>query len=180
MPFVPKPIVYVRTPNSRAISAAVKGGIEPLVLKPSVNKITTLLFVSLSFKRFTAVANPKPIAVPSSIMPCFTSLNKFFKTAWSVVNGDCVKLSPLKVTKPILSFGLFSIKSTATSLDASNRFGFKSSANIDPEISMVITMSIPSVVTSCQLRLDCGLANVITNKLIPTIVKANGRCLKYS
>ena len=62
-----------------------------------------------------------------------------------------MKLSPLKITNPILSLILFEIKSTATSFEASSLFGFKSSASILPEISIDKTMSIPSVVLSSQL-----------------------------
>ena len=52
--------------------AAVIGEIEPTLLLPSVNRITTLLLALESFKRLTEFANPRPIAVPSCINPFVT------------------------------------------------------------------------------------------------------------
>ena len=56
-------------PNSTASSVAILGSIKPELFTPSVNKIITLLFALLSFNRLTEVANPIPIAVPSSMRP---------------------------------------------------------------------------------------------------------------
>ena len=75
-----------------------------------------------------------------------------------MVNGHCVKASPPKTTKPILSLGRASIKSASTSLATANRFGLKSFASIDKETSRLTTISIPSVLVSFQLLRDCGRA----------------------
>ncbi|MNL45901.1 hypothetical protein D3C87_1685790 [compost metagenome] len=167
-------MVYTLTFICFAISAAVKGGIEPVVFEPSVSRITTLLVASLSLRRLTAVARPIPMAVPSSTIPLLMSPNKLISTSWSMVSGHCVKLSPLKITSPILSSGRFFIKSIAMFFPASSRFGFRSSASILPEISVAITISMPSVVEFCQLKADCGLArarmsaiNASTLSMIP-------------
>ncbi len=110
-------------PYERAKSAAVSGAICPLLFVPSVKRITTLESDSLSFNLLTEVANPNPIAVPSSIIPYSISFSKFNSTLWSVVSGHCVKLSPAKITRPILSFFLSIINSDATLLAACSRSG---------------------------------------------------------
>ena len=93
-----------------------------------------------------------------------------------MVNGHCVKLSAAKTTRPILSFWRPLMNDAATSLAASRRFGFKSSANILVEISIAITISIPSVEEFCQLLVDCGRANTTISKAMANIRKTNGRC----
>ncbi len=54
---------------SAAMSAAMRGAISPRLFTPSVSRIITLLFESLSRRRFIAVARPLPMAVPSSMTP---------------------------------------------------------------------------------------------------------------
>src|SRR5690606_9249822 len=66
--------------------------------------------------------------------------------------------------------GRSEINFMATSFDASKRLGLKSSANILPEISIEITMSIPSVVTSCQLNELCGRAMAKIKAANPNIL----------
>src|SRR5665648_316378 len=102
---VPTPMVYTRIPKVLASSAAVAGAISPRLFSPSVSRMTTLLIAVLSLSRETAVANPLPMAVPSSIIPLSIFLNRLITVAWSVVSGHWVKLSPEKTTRPILSFG---------------------------------------------------------------------------
>src|SRR5699024_7316630 len=116
-------------------------------------------------------------AVPSWMIPGWTSLKRFNRTVWSVVNGHCVKLSAANTTNPILSFGRPLIKADATSLDASRRFGFKSCAIILVEISIASTMSMPSVEEFCQLLVDCGRANITTRTATAAIRKMKGTCL---
>ena len=140
---------------------------SPILLLPSVKSITTLLFAFESFKRLTALANPIPIAVPSEIRPraaisVLTLLNILISDAWSVVIGHCVKASPAKIVKPILSFGLSDINSEATFFAASKRFGFKSSANIDVETSIASIISIPSTCLLPHEVCVCGRAITIT------------------
>ena len=168
-------MVYTLMPNFSAISAAVSGGTIPLLFTPSVSKIITLDIASESFNRFTAVANPIPIAVPSSTIPLLTSWNKLISTLWSVVSGHWVKLSPAKITKPTRSFIRLLMKSIATFLEASNRSGFKSCASILPEISIAKTISIPFVVLSSQLVEDCGRAKAIIIKVTAAIFNTKGK-----
>ena len=156
-------------PKVFASSAAVTGAISPRLFSPSVSRITTLLMAVLSFRRETAVANPFPMAVPSSIIPLSIFLKRLITVAWSVVSGHCVKLSPEKMTSPILSFGRPEINLVATSFAASIRFGWKSIASIELEISRAMMISIPSVVTFCQLFDDCGRARAIIRNDKPSI-----------
>ena len=130
--------------------------------------------------RFTAFASPKPIAVPSSIMPYSTDWNRFTSTAWSVVSGHCVKLSPANTTRPIWSFGRFLTNSDATSLAASKRFGFKSSANMVPDISSAIMMSIPSVDSDDHLLVNCGRAKAMLSSAIAATRSTNGTCNNHT
>ena len=132
-----------------AISALVMGEISPILLLPSVSKITTLLFPFTSFNRLTALANPIPIAVPSAISPLEaisvrTLCNILMSDVWSVVMGHCVKASPAKIVNPMLSLGRSAINSAATFFAASNRLGFKSSASMEVETSIASIMLIPS------------------------------------
>lgn len=147
---------------------------------PSVNRIITFDLAWLSLIRLTAFANPRPIAVPSWMIPGWTSLKRFNRTVWSVVNGHCVKLSAANTTNPILSFGRPLIKADATSLDASRRFGFKSCAIILVEISIASTMSMPSVEEFCQLLVDCGRANITIRTATAAIRKMKGTCLSQT
>jgi len=79
------------------------------------------------------------------------------------------------MTSPILSFGRASINSLVIFFAASSLFGLKSSASIEPEMSSVITISMPSV-SICFSELElCGLAKAIIKKVIATILKAKGR-----
>ena len=109
--------------------------------------------------RLTAVPRPMPMAVPSSSMPMRMSRKRLTSTAWSVVSGHWVKLSPEKMTRPMLSLGRPAMNCVATSLAASRRLGLKSSASILPEMSMAITMSMPSVVSLWMRFDDCGRAS---------------------
>ena len=127
---------------------------SPILLLPSVRSITTLLFALPSFSLPTALANPIPMAVPSSIMPYSTLLKRFIRAVWSLVSGHCVKLSPANTTRPTLSFGRPEINSIATSFAASRRLGRKSSASIVPDMSSATIMSIPSVVSLRKLLLS--------------------------
>ena len=68
-------------------SQGISGAIWPLLFTPSVSRITTLLFALLSLRRFTAVASPLPMAVPSSIMPLRTPPSRFSSDRLSVVSG---------------------------------------------------------------------------------------------
>ena len=156
-------------PNLLAMLAAVKGDMSPVLLLPSVNNITTLLLALLSLRRPTALANPIPIAVPSSINPLaamsvLTFCKRFINDAWSVVIGHCVKASPAKIVRPILSSGRPEMNSEATLLAASIRLGLRSSANILVETSIANMMSMPSTVRCPQLLWVCGLANATTIK----------------
>lgn len=101
--------------------AAVSGAICPLLLTPSVSRITTLLLAELSRSRLTAVPSPLPIAVPSSMMPLLTVPRILTSEALSVVSGLCVKLSPANTTRPIRSFGRSMMKLAAISFAAEIR-----------------------------------------------------------
>ena len=138
----------------------------------------TLDLALLSFSRVTALAIPIPTAVPSSIRPHFTSFIKFSRTAWSTVSGHCVKLSPANSVIPTLSFGRPLMNSAATSLAASKRLGFKSSANILVETSIASIISIPSISLFCQLSVVCGRDKTIIISAKAIIRNANGACSK--
>ena len=153
---------------------------SPRLLLPSVSRITTLDFVSESFMRFTAFARPKPMAVPSSIMPNFTDWKRLTNTAWSVVRGHCVKLSPANTTKPIWSLGRESTNSVATALAASRRLGLRSSPSMVPEISNAIMMSIPSVDSDCQRLLNCGRAKAKDNNITNSTRNTKGTWINHT
>ena len=151
-----------------------------MLLEPSVNKITTLLFAFDSFSLDTAFANPIPIAVPSEMIPraaisVLTSCNILNKDAWSVVIGHCVKASPAKIVKPILSFSLSEINSEATFLAASILLGFKSSANIERETSIASIISMPKTDFLLHELGVCGRANTITRKKKKTHLNIIGK-----
>ena len=89
---------------------------SPALFAPSVRRMTTLEGALLVVRRLTAFVNPIPIAVPGEIVPLvcksqLTPLNVDNKAIWSVVIGHCVKASPPKRVRPILSFGRPSINS---------------------------------------------------------------------
>ena len=74
----------------------------------------------------------------------------------------------------MLSFGRERMNSEATAFEASNLFGFKSSAIIVPDISSVNIISIPSVL-SVRHELDaCGRASAITTIVIARQRKTKG------
>ena len=162
-------------PNVRAISAAVTGAISPRLFEPSVRRMITFDLAWLSLMRLTALASPTPMAVPSSIMPLWMSLKRFSSTAWSVVRGHWVKLSPEKTTRPMLSFGRPLMKLAATFLAAVSRSGRRSRASILPEMSMAIIMSMPSVEEFCQLSVDCGRARMTITSAMATMRSTKGR-----
>ena len=128
---------------------------------------------SESFNLLTDVANPSPIAVPSSIIPLFTSSKIFDIIVWSVVRGTWVKASPLNITRLTLSFGRRAMNSSATSLAASSLSGLKSRASILPETSMVITMSMPSMCIFCFVDIACGRAKATAISAIASILRTN-------
>ena len=53
---------------------------------------------------------------------------------------------------------------------------FSQTASILPEISIDRTISIPSLVLSCQFVVDCGLAIAKIKNTDPMILKMYGRC----
>ena len=121
------------------------------------------------------------MAVPSSIIPLSaishcTALSIFSTAAWSIVSGHCVKLSPAKIVRPILSFLRLFTKFAATSFAASMRLGLKSIASILVETSVASMISIPSMSLSSQLSDVCGRARTIITIDSVTMRKANGRC----
>ena len=136
-------------PMLLAISALVIGEMSPILLLPSVSKITTLLFALELFRRDTEFANPIPMAVPSEMMPLAamsvrTDCNMYNRDVWSVVIGHCVKDSPANMVRPILSLGRPAMNSAATFFAASIRLGLRSSASIEVETSIASMMSMPS------------------------------------
>ncbi len=176
---VPTPMVYILIPYIFAISAADSGSIEPELFTPSVIRMITLLIASLSFSLLIEVASPSPMAVPSSIIPLLISLKRFLIILWSLVSGDCVKDSPLKMTSPIRSSGRPPINSEATSLAASSLSGRRSWASILLETSMAIIMSIPSMVTSREREVDWGLASATISSAMASSLKANKEWIRY-
>ena len=163
-------------PNVLAISAAVCGSMSPALFEPSVNRMITFDFVFESFIRLTQFANPKPMAVPSSIMPNSTAWKRLTNAVWSMVSGHCVKLSPANTTKPIWSLGRARIKSEPTFFAASSRLGLRSSASIVPEISRAIMMSIPSVLSDCQRLVSCGRAKATDSRITAATRSTKGTC----
>ena len=169
----------MRTPNCRAISAAVRGEMSPRLLAPSVSRMMTLLLALLSLRREMALASPIPMAVPSSIMPVAgswheTLRNMLSSTAWSMVRGHCVNASPAKMVRPMLSFGRLAMNSCATALAASMRSGLRSCAHILVEMSSTIMMSIPSVWALRQEWLVCGRARTTMTSASVSIRRQNG------
>ena len=145
------------------------GDKSPMLLEPSVNKMTTLLLAFDAFSRDTALAKPIPTAVPSWISPLAamsvrTFCNRLSSEVWSLVIGHCVKASPANIVRPILSSGLPDINSAATSLAASILLGRKSSASIEVETSIASMISIPSTDFLSHALCVCGRAKIMTIK----------------
>lgn len=138
----------------------------------------TLLLASLSFKRFTEVAKPEPIAVPFFKILLYSISFKALETiALSLVIGVLVKLSPAKSTNPILSFGRFSTNSIPTSFTASNLFGLKSRASILAERSIAITISIPRTLLLCVVTstvLGLAMATISSASASNRSIKSTG------
>ena len=123
------------------------------------------------------------MAVPSSMTPFmaishFTALSMLSTTAWSIVRGHWVKLSPAKIVSPILSFFLLFTKFAATSFAASMRLGRKSIASILVDTSVASMISIPSMLLSSQLSVDCGRASTIIIMERAITLKTKGACTK--
>ena len=68
-------------PYAAAVAAAVRGSIRPLLFSPSVSSRTTFDLSGARRRRFTAVARPLPIAVPSSRLPIRRSITACSTTA---------------------------------------------------------------------------------------------------
>ena len=92
--------------------------------------------------------------------------------------GHCVKLSPAKITTPILSVVLLFTKSAATAFAASSRLGFKSCAVILPLTSIHKIMSTPSPSVCCKSFLVCGFAKAIIIQLNASNLIINGKWRK--
>ncbi|OQC68737.1 MAG: hypothetical protein BWX46_00846 [Candidatus Cloacimonetes bacterium ADurb.Bin003] len=116
----------------------------------------------LFFKRATAFAKPIPIAVADASSFTFNLSREFSIAKWSKVNGTCVKAYSEKATKPNLSLGRLFTKSLATLTAALKRFlGAKSIANIEPLISIAITISTPLLLKSRVFIPQRGCATAI-------------------
>ena len=152
------PMVYIFTPSSLATSEAVIGATTPVLLLPSVSNMMLLLFAFPSLRRLSDVAMPSPMAVPSSRTFIVRDCRYCSNCALSTVIGTPVRLSPAKITIPILSLSRPAINWAATFFAASKRSGSKSRASIDDDTSIAITMSVPSVEVVRQLSRNCGLA----------------------
>ena len=119
------------------------------------------------------------MAVPSSMSPRFTrSVLVFCKRlsndAWSVVIGHWVNASPANIVRPMLSLGRSEMNDEATFFAASMRFGFRSSASMDVDISMASMMSMPSTVRSSHALRVCGRQSTITSSASVIHLKAMG------
>ena len=77
---MPMRMVKTLMPWSRAICAACWGEMFPELLSPSVMRMTTRLFASLSRSRLTAVASALPMAVPSAMTPVLTCSSSSCRT----------------------------------------------------------------------------------------------------
>ena len=71
---VPTPMVYTLMPYAAAVAAAVRGSMRPLLFSPSVRSRTTFDWSGARRSRFTAMASPLPMAVPSSRLPILRSI----------------------------------------------------------------------------------------------------------
>ena len=155
------------------MAAALSGATMPQLLLPSVSRMMLLLLALPSLMRLMAVAMPSPMAVPSSIKPRFTSWMAFISVALSIVIGTCVKLSPAKITTPMLSCSRPATNCAATSLAASSRLGLKSRASILVLTSIASTMSVPSTSLSLHELTSCGRHRIITVHATAAIYMAN-------
>ena len=167
-----------------AISAAVAGEISPILFVPSVSSITTRLFALLSCSFVKDVANPIPMAVPSSISPLAaisvrTLCRSVSKVLCSTVIGHCVNASPAKIVSPILSFSRFDTNSAAVFLAASRRFGLRSCRSILVDTSMDIMISIPSTVFVSNELCICGLAMAVTIRANVSMRNTMGTCSSH-
>jgi hypothetical protein len=90
-------------PNVLASLAAVSGSSVGTLFTPSVNRMMVRLGDVDRCSRDTAVARPRPMAVPSSTRPTLISSRKPVSTGWSRVSGHCVKARAAKTTSPIWS-----------------------------------------------------------------------------
>ena len=112
-----------------------------------------------------ATPTADPIAVASPAMPISSWSRKVAATPWSSVSGHWVKASSPKTTRPTRSLGRAAMNVWTTPFATSSRSlrrlnerscASRSSARIDPEVSITSTMSIPSVLTSVSARPVCG------------------------
>ena len=155
----PTRTMYTLTPSACARSAAVSGSIAPRLFSPSVSSTTTLLGVRLSRRRWTAVASPMPIAVPSSASPKSSPLDELTSVSWSSVSGHCVNAVPAKPTMPIRSCGRPRTNSRAVARATSRRVPPPMSlAFMLREMSIASTMSTPRESTSLCWMPCCGRA----------------------
>jgi len=160
--------------------AASSGPTLPALLLPSESRTTTLLFAALSRRRLSDVAMPRPIAVPSSIVPMRRSSTIRRSTSRSSVRGHCVNATPANVTTANRSLGRASMKSRTTGRSASSRLSrfpsfSKSSANMLVERSTASTMSMPSERTRVSAFPACGLASATTTATSASARSAGGR-----
>src|SRR5256885_992615 len=147
-------------PSVPAASAAVSGGIGPAFCWPSVRRTTNLLFAVDARSRFTAVARPEPIAVPSSIIPTLARSRFCRSQPWSSVSGHCVYGRAANSTSPTRSSGRAVTNSLTTALTASSRLArpeasVKSSDSMLPETSTASTTSTPSRCTLVAAMPGC-------------------------
>ena len=101
----------------------------------------------------------------------------FSMIALSLVTGVCVYASAAYNTNPIRSLGRPLTKSRATTFKASNLLGLRSFANILPETSIDITISIPRVVLVLLLTstvLGRAMAIIKTARAIIRMIKSAG------
>src|SRR5881628_2461482 len=155
-------------PRAAAASAAVSGVIRPAFCWPSVRSTTNLLFAVDARSRFTAVASPEPIAVPT------LARSRFWRSQpWSSVSGHCVYGRAANSTRPIRSSGRAATNSFTTALTASSRLArlepsVKSSDSMLPETSTASTTSTPSRCTLAAAVPACGRARATTRRTSAT------------
>lgn len=143
--------------------------------------MTTRLFAFLSsLSLFTLMASAVPIAVLSASITPMSTLSKFFLSqSWLSVMGDTMNGLEAKVIMPILSLGRFSTNSRMTAFTASMRvmgaaaLGEKSRAAIEPDTSMVRTMSMPLSSRSLYPLPSRGRASAVMSSASASSVSAN-------
>src|SRR5438094_4753772 len=172
-PRVPAPTVYTLIPSVAAASAAVSGVIRPAFCWPSVRRTTNLLFAVDARSRFTAVARPEPIAVPSSIIPTLARSRFCRSQPWSSVSGHCVYGRAPNSTRPIRSSARAATNSLTTALTASSRLArpepsVKSSDSMLPETSTASSTSTPSRWTLVAAVPACGRARATARRTSAT------------